>query len=199
MRFFYTYRAQMSETIEKDPRYSESNLIWLDMEMTGLQPEVNRIIEIASVITDAQLNVLSEGPVIAIHQSEAVMKSMDSWNTATHSRSGLTKRVLESTISEEEATDICLEHWSRFVPAGKSPMCGNTIGQDRRFMARWMPRLEAYFHYRSIDVSTLKELARRWKPEVVSSFKKATRHEALSDILESIDELKHYRAHMLKI
>lgn len=199
MRFFYTYRAQMSETIEKDPRYSESNLIWLDMEMTGLQPEVNRIIEIASVITDAQLNVLSEGPVIAIHQSEAVMKSMDSWNTATHGRSGLTKRVLESTISEEEATEICLEHWSRFVPAGKSPMCGNTIGQDRRFMARWMPRLEDFFHYRSIDVSSVKELVRRWNPAIMSQYQKSSRHEALSDIYDSIAEMKFYREKVFKI
>ena len=189
----------MSETIEKDPHYSESNLIWLDMEMTGLQPEVNRIIEIASVITDAQLNVLAEGPVIAIHQPEAVMKSMDSWNTATHGRSGLTKRVLESTISEEEATDICLAHWCRFVPAGKSPMCGNTIGQDRRFMARWMPRLEDFFHYRSIDVSSIKELVRRWNPAIMSQYQKSSKHEALSDIYDSIAEMKFYREYVIKI
>lgn len=186
-------------TVERDPRYSESNLIWIDMEMTGLQPEVNRVIEIAAVITDSELNILSEGPVIAIHQSPAVMRSMDAWNTATHGRSGLTQRVLESTIDEEAATDLCLAHFARFVPAGKSPMCGNTIGQDRRFMARWMPRLENYFHYRSIDVSSIKELARRWKPELLSMQAKSTRHEALSDILDSIDELKFYREQAMKI
>lgn len=189
----------MSTTIQRDPKFSDSNLIWVDMEMTGLQPEVNRVIEVAAVITDAELNVIHECPVIAVHQNERIMSSMDAWNTATHGRSGLIGRVLESTVDEEQASDILLAEFARFVGPQSSPMCGNTIGQDRRFMARWMPRLEAYFHYRSIDVSTLKELARRWKPEVVSSFKKATRHEALSDILESIDELKHYRAHMLKI
>lgn len=189
----------MSDVFQKDPRYSENNLIWLDMEMTGLQPEVNRVIEIASIITDAQLNVLSEGPVIAIHQSEAVMKSMDAWNTATHGRSGLTRRVLESAIDEDAATDLCLAHWSRFVPAGKSPMCGNTIGQDRRFMARWMPRLEAFFHYRSIDVSTVKELVRRWDPAVMSQYRKTSRHEALSDIYDSVAELRFYREHVFRI
>ena len=189
----------MSEELEKDPRYSENNLIWLDMEMTGLQPEVNRVIEIASVVTDAQLNVLSEGPVIAIHQAEAVMQSMDSWNTATPGRSGLTRRVLESTIDEEAATDLCLAHWSRFVPAGKSPMCGNTIGQDRRFMARWMPRLENFFHYRSIDVSSVKELVRRWDPAIMAQYKKSSRHEALSDIYDSIEEMKFYREMVFKI
>ncbi len=190
---------KMTENSEKDANYSESNLIWIDMEMTGLQPEVNRVIEIAAIITDAQLNILHEGPVIAIHQDEFTMTHMDAWNTATHTRSGLVDRVLASEIDEEKATDMCLEVFSRFVPAGKSPMCGNTIGQDRRFMARWMPRLEAFFHYRSIDVSTLKELAKRWKPEVVTSFKKATKHEALSDIQESIDELKHYRREIMTI
>ena len=189
----------MATNSEKAESYGEDNLIWIDMEMTGLQPEVNRVIEIAAVITDPQLNILHEGPIIAIHQDEYTMTHMDAWNTATHTRSGLVDRVLQSKISEEEATDMCLEVFSRYVPAGKSPMCGNTIGQDRRFMARWMPRLEAFFHYRSIDVSTLKELARRWKPEAVTSFKKSTRHEALSDILESIDELKHYRREIMKI
>ncbi len=189
----------MTENSEKDARYGENNLIWIDMEMTGLQPEVNRVIEIAAIITDPQLNILHEGPVIAIHQDEFTMTHMDAWNTKTHTGSGLVDRVLASKINEEQATDMCLEVFSRFVPAGKSPMCGNTIGQDRRFMARWMPRLEAFFHYRSIDVSTLKELAKRWKPEAVTSFKKATKHEALSDILESIDELKHYRREIMKI
>lgn len=186
-------------TIERDPRYSDTNLIWIDMEMTGLQPEVNRVLEIAAIITDAQLNILHEGPVIAIHQTKEVLDGMDAWNTETHTRSGLVKRCLESTIDEEAATDLCLGVFKKFVPAGKAPMCGNTIGQDRRFMARWMPRLENYFHYRSIDVSTLKELAKRWKPEAVASFKKSTRHEALSDIQESIDELIHYRKTIMTI
>ncbi len=186
-------------TIERDPRYSDSNLIWVDMEMTGLQPEVNRVIEIAAVITDSELNILHECPVVAIHQPERIMRNMDAWNTATHTRSGLVDRVLASTIDEEKASDIFLAEFAKFVGPQKSPMCGNTIGQDRRFMARWLPRLEAYFHYRYVDVSTIKELARRWKPEVVASFRKATKHEALSDILDSIDELKHYRAHMMTI
>lgn len=189
----------MANTIERDPRFSDTNLIWIDMEMTGLQPEVNRVLEIAAIITDAQLNILHEGPVIAIHQPAEILESMDAWNTETHTRSGLVKRCLESTIDEENATDMCLEVFKKFVPAGKSPMCGNTIGQDRRFMARWMPRLENFFHYRSIDVSTLKELAKRWKPEAVTSFKKSTQHQALSDIQESIDELIYYRKTIMTI
>lgn len=184
---------------QKDPRYSDSNLIWIDMEMTGLQPEVNRVIEIAAVITDAQLNVIHEGPVIAIHQDEWTMTHMDEWNTTHHGASGLTGRVLESMIDEEQATDLCLAEFARFVGPGKSPMCGNTIGQDRRFMARWMPRLEAFFHYRSIDVSTLKELARRWSPEIAAGFQKNTKHLALSDIYDSIDELRYYREKIMKI
>ena len=135
--------------MEKDPRYSDDNLIWVDMEMTGLQPEVNRVLEVAAVITDAQLNILHECPVLAIHQTQRVMDAMDAWNTDTHGRSGLTKRVLETTITEEEASDILLAEFRRFVPPGKSPMCGNSIGQDRRFMARWLPRFENYFHYRN--------------------------------------------------
>ena len=186
-------------TLERDARYSDDNLVWIDMEMTGLQPEVNRVIEIAAVVTDAQLNILHRCPVIAIRQDAYVMSRMDEWNTATHGRSGLTQRVLESAIDEEAASDLMIAELSRFVGPGKSPMCGNTIGQDRRFMARWMPRLEVFFHYRSIDVSTLKELARRWKPELVRGFQKSTRHEALSDILESIDELKYYREHAMTI
>lgn len=185
--------------ILRDPSFSDSNLIWIDMEMTGLQPEVNRVIEIAAIITDAQLNILHEGPVIAVHQSTCVMSHMDSWNTQTHTKSGLVDRVLASTVDEEEATDMCLEVFRRFVGPQKSPLCGNTVGQDRRFMARWMPRLESFFHYRTIDVSSIKELARRWKPEAVTSFQKSTRHEALSDIQESIDELKHYRKTVLNM
>ena len=185
--------------LERDPRYADTNLIWIDLEMTGLQPEVHRIIELGAVITDAQLNILHEGPVIAIHQDRAIMDAMDDWNTKTHGASGLTARVLESTVDEEQATDMCLEVFSRFVPPGKSPMCGSTIGQDRRFMARWMPRLENFFHYRSIDVSTLKELARRWDPASVWTCTKATKHQAISDILESVEELRHYRARMMKV
>ena len=189
---------KMAIDVQKDPLFSADNLIWVDMEMTGLQPEVNRVIEVAAVITDAQLNVIHECPVIAIRQSARTMGAMDAWNTETHGRSGLIDRVLASEIDEEKACDILLAEFARFVPQGKSPMCGNSIGQDRRFMARWMPRLESYFHYRNIDVSTFKELARRWAPAVPNSFKKSTRHEALSDILESIDELKHYRQNLMK-
>ena len=185
--------------IERDPSYSEDNLIWIDMEMTGLQPEVNRVIEVAAVITDKELNILHEGPVVAVHQSDEVLGGMDDWNTETHTRSGLVKRVRESTIDETECERIFIETFRRFVPEGKSPMCGNTIGQDRRFMARWLPNLERYFHYRYVDVSTLKELARRWAPEHVKSLPKSTRHQALSDIQESIDELRHYRRTIMKI
>lgn len=185
--------------VERHPRYGDDNLVWIDMEMTGLQPEVNRVIEIAAVVTDPQLEVIAEGPVLVIRQSDFILDGMDAWNTATHGRTGLTQKVRESTLDEETASDHLLAFLARHVPRGKSPMCGNSIGQDRRFMARWMPRLEDWFHYRNLDVSTLKELARRWKPEVYKSFDKKSRHTALSDIYESIDELKHYRATMLKI
>lgn len=185
--------------IERDPSYSEDNLIWIDMEMTGLQPEVNRVIEVAAIITDKNLNILHEGPVVAIHQTQEVLDGMDDWNTETHTKSGLVRRVRESTIDERACEEIFLETFRRFVPEGKSPMCGNTIGQDRRFMARWLPNLERYFHYRYVDVSTLKELARRWAPEHVRTFQKATKHQALSDIEESIDEMKHYRQTIMKI
>lgn len=183
----------------KDPRFSEENLIWIDMEMTGLQPEVNRVIEIAAIITDKDLNILHEGPVVAIHQPRVILKTMDAWNTATHTRSGLVKRVTESTITEADAAKQFIEVFSRFVPEGASPMCGNTIGQDRRFMARWLPRMERYFHYRSIDVSTLKELTRRWAPEVMKDYQKSSRHRALADIRDSINELRFYREKILKI
>lgn len=181
------------------PVPNESHLIWVDMEMTGLRPEVDRIIEVAVVLTDADLNVLAQGPVLAIHQPDAVLAAMDAWNTATHGRSGLTERVRVSTITEAEAQATLIAFLRPWVPPGKSPMCGNSICQDRRFMARWLPRLEAFFHYRNVDVSTLKELGRRWAPEVVRSFDKRSRHEALSDIYESIDELRHYRQHLLKV
>ncbi|MGZ9030263.1 MAG: oligoribonuclease [Burkholderiaceae bacterium] len=182
----------------RHPRFSETNFVWVDMEMTGLNPDSDRVIEIAVVVTDAELDVIAEGPVLALHQQESILLGMDSWNTATHGRSGLTERVRVSTIDEENATDQLLAFLAPLVPRGKSPMCGNSICQDRRFMARWMPRLEAFFHYRNVDVSTLKELARRWQPEVLRTFEKKSRHEALADIYESIDELKHYRMHFLR-
>ncbi|WP_338758565.1 oligoribonuclease [Massilia sp. METH4] len=180
-------------------RPNEMNLVWVDMEMTGLEPDTDRIIEVAIVVTDMHLNVLAEGPVLAIHQSDATLDAMDSWNKGTHGRSGLIDRVKASTISEEQAEAELIAFMKQWVPAGKSPMCGNTIGQDRRFMVRYMPKLEAFFHYRNVDVSTLKELCRRWKPEVVSGFKKAQKHTALADILESIEELKYYREHFIKL
>jgi oligoribonuclease len=181
----------------RDPRYDESNLIWVDMEMSGLNPDSDRVLEVAVVVTDAQLVVLAEGPVLAVHQGERILAGMDAWNTATHGRSGLTERVRASVLAEPDAEAQVIAFLERFVPSGKSPMGGNSICQDRRFMARWMPRLESYFHYRNLDVSTLKELARRWKPEVVRSFEKKSRHEALADIYESIAELAHYRRHLI--
>ena len=192
--------SQPPEAIaSRHPRFSETNLVWIDMEMTGLSPDCDRVIEVAAVVTDAQLDVVAEGPVLAIHQDERILLGMDAWNTATHGRSGLSERVRASTVDEEQAVDRLLAFLAPLVPRGKSPMCGNSICQDRRFMARWMPRLEAWFHYRNVDVSTLKELARRWQPEVYRSFDKKSRHEALADIYESIDELRHYRAHFLRV
>lgn len=188
---------QTDSSATRSPRCADTNLVWLDMEMSGLNPDCDRVLEIAVVVTDADLGIIAEGPVLAIAQSERVLLGMDSWNTATHGRSGLTARVRESRIDEEAATDAVLAFVAQYVPRGKSPMCGNSICQDRRFMARWMPRLESYFHYRNLDVSTLKELARRWNPAVYRSFEKKSRHEALADIYESIDELKHYRTHWL--
>ena len=178
---------------------SDLNLVWLDCEMTGLQPETDRVIEIAVVITNADLSVRVEGPVLAIHQSDELLNGMDAWNKGTHGRSGLIDRVKASTITEADAEKQLIAFMSKYVPKAKVPMCGNSIGQDRRFLARYMPKLEAYFHYRNVDVSTLKELARRWKPEVVSSFKKAQRHTALADVIESIEELAHYRTHFLAL
>ena len=178
---------------------SEMNLIWVDLEMTGLDPETDRIIEVAVVVTDANLNVLAEGPVYAIHQSDAVLNGMDAWNKGTHGRSGLIDRVKASNITEAMAEDALIDFLIDYVPKGKSPMCGNTICQDRRFMAKTMPRLEAFFHYRNLDVATLKELARRWKPELIDGFKKQQKHTALADIMESIDELKYYREHFIKV
>jgi oligoribonuclease len=173
------------------------NLIWLDMEMSGLLPDSDRILELAAVVTDAELNVLGESPVLVIHQSDAVLDGMDAWNKGTHGRSGLIDKVKNSTLDKAAATEQMIAFLKQYVPTGKSPMCGNSICQDRRFMARYMPDLEAYFHYRNLDVSVFKELARRWKPTIYSGFKKASRHEALADIYESIDELKYYREHFI--
>ncbi len=179
-------------------RFSETNLIWVDMEMSGLNPDSDRVLEVAVIVTDAELDVIEQGPVIVLRQEAGVLDGMDRWNTATHARSGLTDRVRASTVDEESASDQLIEFLMPLVPRAKAPMCGNSICQDRRFMARWMPRLEAFFHYRNVDVSTLKELGRRWRPEAVRSFEKKSRHEALADIYESIEELKHYRKEMFR-
>jgi oligoribonuclease len=176
----------------------EDRLIWVDMEMTGLSPDVDRIIEVAVVVTDGNLEIVSQGPVLAIHQPDAVLDAMDGWNTSTHARSGLTRRVRESRITEATAQRQLIAYLSQWVPAGISPMCGNSICQDRRFMARYMPELEGWFHYRNLDVSTVKELCRRWQPAVARAFPKRSAHTALADIIESIEELRHYRAHFLR-
>ena len=178
---------------------NEHRLVWLDMEMTGLDPEKERIIEVAVVVTEPDLTVVAEGPVIVIHQTDELLDAMDSWNTGTHGRSGLTARVRASTVTESQAEDQLLAFLTQHVAPGKSPLCGNTISQDRRFMYPYMPRLEAFFHYRNLDVSTLKELAKRWRPDVYKSFDKKSKHEALADIYESIEELKHYREHFLRL
>ncbi|AOZ07184.1 oligoribonuclease [Cupriavidus malaysiensis] len=177
---------------------SENNLIWLDMEMTGLAPDHDRIIEVAVVVTDSELNILAEGPVLVIHQDNAVLDGMDNWNKGTHGRSGLIDKVKASTLTEEQAEAELLAFLKRWVPAGKSPMCGNSICQDRRFMARYMPKLESFFHYRNLDVSTLKELCKRWEPAVHKGFVKRQLHTALADILESVEELRYYRTHFIR-
>lgn len=177
---------------------NELNLVWVDMEMTGLNPDKERIIEMAVVVTDSELNIIGEGPVFAIHQPDEVLNAMDAWNKGTHGRSGLIERVKASTVTEVDAEEMLIAFLKKYVPAGKSPMCGNTICQDRRFMTRGMPKLEAFFHYRNLDVSTLKELCKRWKPELVAGFKKHQKHTALADILESIEELRYYREHFIK-
>lgn len=180
-------------------RPSDDHLVWVDMEMSGLDPESNRILEVAVVVTDGQLNVVAQGPVLVIHQTDEHMATMDAWNQGTHGRSGLTEKVKQSTLTEAQGEVQILEFLKTVVPAGKSPMCGNTIHQDRRFMARYMPTLEAYFHYRNLDVSTIKELCRRWRPEVYKGFEKKGAHTALADILESIEELRYYRDHFLSV
>lgn len=176
-----------------------NNLIWIDLEMTGLNPDKDVIIEIASLITDSQLNVLAEGPVIAIHQSDELLDAMDEWNTTQHGRSGLTQRVKDSQITTAEAETLTLEFFKQWVPANCSPICGNSICQDRRFLYRLMPKVESYFHYRNLDVSTLKELAKRWAPEIMDGFKKNNTHLAMDDIKDSLAELKYYRQHFIQL
>ncbi len=177
----------------------QNNLVWLDMEMTGLDPDKDRIIEIAVVVTDSQLNAISEAPVLVVRQPDSVLDTMDDWNKSTHARTGLIGKVKASRLTETAAEEQLLAFLAQHVPGKTSPMCGNSICQDRRFLARYMPRLEAYFHYRNLDVSTLKELARRWKPDVAKGLVKQGKHEALADIYESIEELKYYREHFLRI
>jgi len=175
------------------------NLIWIDLEMTGLDPDNDLIIEIATVVTDKYLSVLATGPVLAVHQSDTALAAMDDWNQEHHGKSGLIERVKVSAINDAQAEQQTIEFLKQWVPAGTSPMCGNSIGQDRRFLYRRMRKLEEFFHYRNLDVSTLKELAARWAPEVKESFKKKETHQALEDVIESIEELKHYREHFIKI
>jgi len=174
------------------------HLIWIDLEMTGLNPDSDLIIEIATVVTDKDLNILAQGPVLAVHQSDAALAAMDDWNQKHHGESGLIDRVKASNINDAEAERLTIEFLKQWVPENTSPICGNSIGQDRRFLVRYMPKLEAYFHYRNIDVSTLKELAARWAPEVKNGFNKESTHQALDDIIESIEELRYYREHFIK-
>ena len=192
-------QATQTEGADAAVRPNEFNLVWIDMEMTGLDPDSDRIIEVAVVVTDADLNIIAEGPVFAIHQSDETLDKMDNWNKGTHGKSGLIDRVKASTVTEAQAELELIAFLKKYVPANKSPMCGNSICQDRRFMARGMPKLEAFFHYRNLDVSTLKELCRRWKPELASGFKKHQKHTALADIVESIEELRYYREHFIKL
>lgn len=178
---------------------SDQNLIWLDCEMTGLDPEVDRIIEIAVVVTGPQLETRTEGPVLVIHQTDVQLGKMDAWNKGTHGKSGLTEKVKASTLVEAEAEALLIDFLSQYLPKKTSPMCGNSIGQDRRFLVKYMPKLEAFFHYRNLDVSTLKELSKRWRPDVHGAFKKQQRHTALADVHESIDEMAHYKQHFLRL
>jgi oligoribonuclease len=191
-------RTQTPEVAAPTLEKSDLNLVWLDCEMTGLDPEDNKLIEVAVVITGPHLEPRIEGPVMVIHQSERELKKMDKWNQNTHGKSGLIDKVKASSTSEDEAQEELLKFIKKYVPKEKSPLCGNTISQDRRFLVRYMPKLEAYLHYRNLDVSTLKELAKRWRPDVYEGFKKRTKHTALADVHESIDELVHYRQHFLK-
>ena len=179
--------------------YNTENLIWIDLEMTGLDVNQDRIIEIATIVTDSQLNVVAEGPVFAIHQTEQQLDVMDDWNVSHHNASGLVERVRASSTTEAEAEAATLAFLQQYVPEGHSPMCGNSVWQDRRFLSRYMPALERYFHYRLIDVSTLKELARRWVPRIYGGFQKESQHLALADIRESVEELRYYRSHFLRL
>ncbi len=176
-----------------------TRLIWIDLEMSGLNPDADRILEVAVVVTDSALNTVAEGPVLVVHQSDALLEAMDDWNKSTHARTGLIDRVKASRLTEQEAEARMLAFLEEHVPSKASPMCGNSVCQDRRFLARWMPRLEAYFHYRNLDVSTLKELARRWRPEVAAGVTKQGKHEALADVYESIAELRYYRDNFLRL
>ena len=178
---------------------SEMRMVWVDMEMTGLDPEKERIIEIAAVVTEPDLTIVAEAPVLVIHQSDELLNAMDKWNQSTHSKSGLIEKVKASTLGEVQAQAELIGFLSQHVPPGKSPLCGNTVSQDRRFMFKYMPELEAFFHYRTIDVSTIKELARRWQPALLKGFEKHSKHEALADIHESINELRYYREHFIKV
>jgi oligoribonuclease len=182
-----------------DMAQDQNNLIWLDMEMTGLNPDTDRIIEVAIVVTDTQLATVAEAPVLVVHQSDTVLEAMDNWNKGTHARSGLIEKVRASALVEADAEQSMLDFLAQFVPMRTSPMCGNSICQDRRFLARWMPRLEACFHYRNLDVSTLKELVRRWKPSLARGVVKNGKHEALADIYESIEEMKYYRDNFIRL
>ena len=184
-----------AERMAADP----NNLIWVDMEMSGLDPDTDKVLEVAIVVTDTHLNSVAEGPVLVVHQNDAVLDAMDSWNKSTHGKSGLIERVRNSSWSEADVESRLVEFLQQHVPPGVSPLCGNSVHQDRRFMVRHLPRLEAFFHYRNLDVSTLKELMKRWKPELAAGMTKHGRHEALADIYESIDELKYYREHFLKL
>ncbi len=178
---------------------NDNNLVWLDCEMSGLDPERERLLEIAIVVTGPNLTPRIEGPVVVIHQSNELLAGMDAWNKGTHGKSGLIDKVKASVVNESQAEEVLIEFMKKYVSKGVAPMCGNTIGQDRRFLLKYMPRFEAWFHYRNLDVSTLKELSKRWKPEVYNSFKKQQSHTALADVHESIDELSHYREHFLKL
>ncbi len=172
-----------------------NNLIWIDLEMTGLNPEADRIIEVATIVTDSQLKILAEGPVIAVHQADEIMNGMDEWNTRTHGKTGLTERVKKSRVAENDAEKQTIDFLKQYVAKNQSPMCGNSICQDRRFLARYMPGMEAWFHYRNLDVSSIKELIKRWKPDLLPGYKKKNTHQAMDDIRESIEELQYYRKH----
>lgn len=184
---------------DTDPMTDPNNLIWIDLEMTGLDPNKEKIIEIATIVTDKDLNILAQGPIIAVSQPKSFLDSMDEWCTTHHGDSGLTQRVLDSQISDADAEQSTIEFLAKWVEPGKSPMCGNSIGQDRRFLVRYMPKLSDYFHYRNLDVSTLKELAARWKPQILKGFVKQNKHLAMDDIKESIDELAYYREHFINL